>query len=406
MKAGILSIGSEIITGRTVDTNSSWLCSKLFKAGIPVRRIAACDDILDDIVACFCSLMSECDIVLATGGLGPTFDDFTRQGLSVAAVLECVENPIALSQVEEFFSRQNRLLSPFNRNQALMPLGSEVIKNNHGTAPGIHLSKEGREVFCLPGVPGEMKQMFEEYVLPRLCHVGKVQSTSFHVCGVAEAELAVALDQIVADQAVSRSINASYGIITLWLWGTGDNLREIFLLVEGELRNRFGSAIFGRDDDTMASVIGKLAVKHRVTIGTVESCTGGLAAGLITDIPGSSAYFRGAIVTYSNDIKNAIGVSPDLINRDGAVSELVAREMAIRGREWLGVDFAVSITGIAGPAGETETKKVGTVFAAVAGPDKCEVKARIFGGTRKLNRMFFANFALNNLRLAMLEQCK
>lgn len=414
MDARILSIGTELTTGQTVDTNAAWLSAELTALGVRVVGHQTVGDDVEPIRQALARGLAESNLVIATGGLGPTPDDLTRRAISLAIDQPLEENPEAIRRMEEFFQRWQREMSASNRVQAQIPRGCDVIPNEHGTAPGIHYERENVQLFALPGVPEEMKRMFAAAVVPFVkertgdtcVRVARLQSF-----GLSEARIG----ELLADM-MSRERNplvgtaASKAVISVRILaraGTHDEARRLIDRDVEEVRRRVGRAVFGEEDDELESAVADLLKKHSLTLATAESCTGGLLAKRVTDIPGSSEYFRCGYVTYSNEAKtDLLGVSSDLIAAHGAVSEPTARAMASGCRTAARSDIALSITGIAGPGGgDAPDKPVGLVYIGLATSDGVEVKRLLLGEHLRRNevRCRACSFALNLLRLRLLE---
>lgn len=405
MKAAILAIGSELVTGRTIDTNSAHICATLKGIGIKVSCIYEVDDELIEIAETFARLAQKNDIVISTGGLGPTFDDLTREALASALGVELVEDAHALVHIRNrLASRKMEHLFELNRKQATLPKGATVIPNPIGSAPGMEARLGDCTVFCLPGVPAEMRAMLADHILPILSSSKTAGSrVAYRFFGLPEAVLGESLPSLREETGLEFAINADGGVITVWVYGKAQDVDRWREHIASRLREKYGDALFGAEEDSLASVVLATAVHKKLTVGTVESCTGGLVAKLLTDVPGSSKVFRGGYVPYSNDLKGHLGVNVASLVSYGAVSEQVAGELAESGRCNLNADIVVSTTGIAGPDGGSKAKPVGLVFIGVASQNKTTITQKSYFGNRTMNRVYFANAALNALRLALLE---
>ncbi|MFA4986978.1 MAG: CinA family nicotinamide mononucleotide deamidase-related protein [Candidatus Brocadiia bacterium] len=406
MKAAILCTGSEIVRGRTTDTNSRMIVKILLSAGLPTEEIRSVNDNLDSISEAFQDLMARFDVVICSGGLGPTFDDLTRQALAQATGRPLAEDAAALQVIREGLARRNRLdLIEANRCQAQFPKGALPIPNRFGSAPGIYLENDGKRVFCLPGVPGELRGMLEGYVVPSLAPLAhtRIFTTGWHFCGIPEAELGQIVERVMADRGVEFAINAARGIITISLLAYEGATDRTTSAIEAAFFANAGKALVCSSGSTLERQTGDEIRKRRLTVGCIESCTGGLIAKRLTDTPGSSEYFRGGMVTYSNEIKMKLGVLQSTLAQYGAVSAEAAVEMAQRGKSWLGVDICVSATGIAGPDGGSEDKPVGTLFIAVCGPAGTTSRRFAFSGDREALREYYSTAAINLVRLAVLD---
>jgi nicotinamide-nucleotide amidase len=416
-KASIVSIGNEILNGQTIDTNTAYLSGRLLSIGIPVVSTYTVVDDADSIVRALNLASSDADVVLATGGLGPTDDDLTRQAFAkfLGTGLE-LENEL-LERIEDFFTRRNLQMPEKNKVQAYIPAGAKALANNVGTAPGIMAEVKGKLLIALPGVPSEMKQMFEESVLPKLerlasesRQVGMVVR-KLKCFGAGESTISELLGSLCQrDRNPLINCTVKDGVITLHIIATAKEKNKAQQMAEKDeklLRNILGELIYGTGEQTLAEVVGQRLAQQKKTIAVAESCTGGTLAKLITDIPGASKYFTYGWVTYSNRAKNSeLGVPADLVEKYGVVSDEVARAMAQGARRRAGTDFAIGITGIAGPAGGSEQKPVGLVYVSVDSDNGCETKRFIFPHNRELIRLKAAQTALNMLRLKLAELTK
>lgn len=415
MKAVIVSCGTELVTGQSVDTNSAWISQRLTAKGVEVVEHVTVGDELERVVAAIHLARQVGELVVITGGLGPTADDLTREALAAALGRPLESNTEAMRQLEEFFHRVQREMPESNKVQAMIPQGCEVIANPRGTAPGIAWWPEGGEarVIALPGVPGEMKAMFEAFVEPRLGNAGGLCTLAAKVCcfGISEARLG----ELIADL-MARGRNpivgttASQAVLSVRILATAPTPEAAKALIHAdiaEVRRRLADAAFGEGDDTMQQVVVKLLSRRNETVTTVESCTGGMLAKMVTDVPGSSAIFREGLVVYANEAKTKLaGVSPELIAQHGAVSAEVARALACGARERSGATYALSTTGIAGPGGGTEAKPVGLVFLGLAWTTGVDVRRVLLGShlTRDEIRDRACRTVLNMLRLKMLRE--
>lgn len=412
MKATIISVGTELVSGQCLDTNSAWLAGRLTSAGVHVAHHATVGDDQADLADAIHSALHSCRIVVVSGGLGPTLDDITRE-----AVAEAINSPLelnseAMAQVESFFARWQRPMPESNRRQAMIPFGCRVIYNPRGTAPGIYFMRGDKHLFALPGVPGEMKVMFEESVWPII--IGQAQGratlSSRLLCfGIPEAKLGdILADMMVRDRNPLVGTTASEAVLSVRILATAGSATEARRLLEADVdtvRQRLGTFVFGQEEETLQKAVAELLIAQHKAVATAESCTGGLLAKCLTDVAGSSAYFLRGFIVYSNQAKvEELGVPADLIAAHGAVSEEVARAMAEGCRRIAGSDFAISITGVAGPAGGSPDKPVGLVYIGLAAADSCEVKRVLLGDhlTRGEVRDRACKAALNMLRLRLL----
>ena len=409
-KAGIISIGNEILAGLTVDTNAAYLSKQLLAMGIPVVSGFTVGDQMDSIVGAINQAAEQSDIVLITGGLGPTDDDITRQGLAEFIGVELEFREDLLERISAFFDKQGSKMAEKNKVQAYIPASAEPLANNFGTAPGIFAEYKGKVFVCMPGVPVEMKRMFEESVGGKLAKLGDGQvviGRKLKCFGVGESTVAQAIGDIMK-RGRNPLVNCTVtgGIITLHIVAIGENSAEAEKMIEKDaarLRDILGELVYGEDEQTLAEVVGEELREQKKTVAVAESCTGGLIAKLLTDVPGSSGYFTHGWVTYSNRAKTEqLGVSGEVIEKYGAVSEEVARQMARCARERAGTDFGIGVTGIAGPGGGSEQKPVGLVYIAVGDGASCDVERYVFSHSRERIRLRTALTALNTLRMGLL----
>ena len=428
MRAIILSIGDELTLGQTVDTNSAWLAKQLAGIGYrPAAHLTVPDD-RDAIRQAFEESVGRCDALVVSGGLGPTEDDLTRQALADFLEQPLELAPAALENVERFFRALRREMPEKNRIQAMLPRGAEMIENTAGTAPGIYCNylsgdqKTTCEIFVMPGVPKEMKIMFERSVRPRLAggepgrvgagSAGVILSRTLHTFGLGESAVGEKLGDLMRrDRNPSVGTTVANGYVSLRLNAYSPTRAEAerqMAETAAACRAALGDLIWGEDEQTLPAVVGHLLANARKTIATAESCTGGLLAKLITDVPGSSAYFRQGWVTYANEAKTALlGVSPATLGREGAVSEAVVAEMAAGALGRAESDYALAISGVAGPDGGTAEKPVGTVCLALrARRDAAAWTTRtfVFHGDREMVRDRSAKMALTLLRYQLTGQ--
>ena len=408
-KAAMVSIGNEILSGRTVDTNTAYLGRELLSVGLPVVSVYTVGDDVDSIIRMLNLAGADADFILATGGLGPTDDDVTRQAFAEFLGVELQLRDELLEKIQDFFVRRGLEMPDRNRIQAHIPAGARSLPNNRGTAPGIMAEADGKVFAALPGVPSEMKQMFSESVLPQLERFASGQAVvvrRLKCYGAGESTMAELVGPLMQrDRNPLINCTVESGEITLHVVATAKShqeAREMAHKGEEALRNTLGDLVYGTGEQTLAEAVGLELARCRKTVALAESCTGGLLAKLLTDISGASEYFTHGWVTYSNRAKTTeLGVPADLIERCGAVSEEVARAMAQGARKEAGVDYAIGITGIAGPTGATEQKPVGLVYICVDSDERSEVNCCRFLGDRPSVRRRAAKTALNMLRLRL-----
>ena len=412
MLAELISIGDELLIGQTINTNASWLGQELALMGIRVKWITTISDGEKDIIDAIDQAFKRVDLIVVTGGLGPTKDDITKHTLVKYFNTRLVMNQGVLNKVESFFIKRGREILEVNRQQAALPENCDVLLNNHGTASGMWFEKNKKVLISMPGVPYEMKGIMNDFGFSKIksfFNVKGLYHKTLLTTGIGESFLASELsdwEKRLEEDGLSLAYLPSPGMVKLRVSsynGVEDKEKVDNYLYE--VCERFSEYVYGWGEDTLALVISDLALKHHLKIGTVESCTGGGIANAIVSIPGSSAYFEGALVTYSYDIKSKLAsVSTETLEKFGAVSKETVIEMAEGGKSVLGVDYCVSISGIAGPDGGTEDKPVGTVWMAIAHRDGVITKKIKLGDNRERNIQMTIFAALNFLRLTILEK--
>jgi nicotinamide-nucleotide amidase len=407
MKAEIITIGDELLIGQTIDTNSAWIGAELSMAGFDVHRKVSVHDRRPDILNVLSEVAGKSDVIIITGGLGPTSDDITKSALCEFFNTRLVMNNEVLEMVENMMRRRNFPMNENNRRQAEVPESCRVLTNAAGTAPGMWFEKERTIFISLPGVPVEMKYIMNKHVMPAL----KTRFTSQFIIhrnimtyGAPEARLAEMLSgfETGLPEYVKLAYLPSSGIIKLRLTGTGADKSRIEESVEEQVKKLYAiipDLIYGENEESLEMVIGRLLRDKKKTLCTAESCTGGNIAHMITSVPGSSDYFKGSVVAYANSIKTELlGIDGKVIRKNGAVSEPVVTAMAEGARRLLKADFAVATSGVAGPAGGTEEKPVGTLWTAVASESGTIAEKHTLGTDRIINITRFTNVALNMLR--------
>ncbi|HNW57898.1 MAG TPA: competence/damage-inducible protein A [Bacteroidales bacterium] len=407
MKAAIITIGDELLIGQTVDTNSAWIGAEMSKSGFDVYRITSIHDRKDDIIYALNEVAGKADVVLITGGLGPTSDDITKQTLCEYFNTRLITNDEVLRMLEEMIRRNNFAMNENNRHQADVPESCKVLTNAKGTAPGMWFEKDGTIFVSMPGVPHEMKYLMTEHVLPELNKRFTSQviiHRNIMTFGLFEAKLAETLIDFEAE--LPKNIKLAYlpafGIIKLRLTATGQDRN----ILSGNLNFQVDKLykiipeyIYGEDEELLEMIIGKLLKTKNKTVSTAESCTGGEIAHMLTSIHGSSDYYNGSIVAYANSVKiQILGVKKELIDKFGAVSEEVVKEMATGAKKLFNTDYSVATSGIAGPDGGTEMKPVGTLWMAVASEKGVIAEKVTLGFDRNTNIRRFSLSALNLLR--------
>jgi len=413
--AEIVSVGTEILLGELVDTNTAWLSSRLADLGVSIYHHTTVGDNKERIVTALREAASRADLVLATGGLGPTSDDLTNECLGIATGREMVEYPEARRHVDEMFARFGREPTASNYKQALFPKGSKLIPNPVGTAMGALLEHDATLFATLPGVPMEMQRMFEETLEPLIRErtEGSIVSRTLHFTGIGESALAEKVQDLLDASNPTVASLAGQGNVRLRVTAraaTPEEAREKIEPVAGEILDRLGEYYFGEDDETLEGAVGRLLTEKGATLALAESCTGGLLAKRLTDKAGSSAYLKEGVVAYSNEAKERLlGVPHEVLVEHGAVSEPVAGAMAERARKNAGTDYGLSITGIAGPDGGTEEKPVGLVFVGLSDEEGTVVERLDLSAWRRSReaiRERSANRAFDLLRHRITERNK
>jgi len=391
MNAEIITIGDELLIGQTVDTNSAWIGRELTKLGFNVYQKTAVRDDKQHIIRSFDEALQRSQLVLVTGGLGPTKDDITKTTLCDYFNTSLGYNEMAYSLIERFVFERGGQMNESNKGQALQPESCTVIPNNNGTASGMWFEKDGHVLVSMPGVPFEMEQMMSETILPKIATFFKtpvIVVRNVLTTGISESKLSETL--AVWEDALPENTSLAYlpspGMVKLRLMVNGSD--EVLLNMQADehieaLKLVIPDNIFAFEDESFAAIIGKQMIANKQTLAVAESCTGGYIAHSITLNPGCSAYFKGSITAYSNDVKEQLlGVHHQMIVAKGAVSEMVVRAMAEGVKRVLQSDYAIATSGIAGPDGGTIDKPVGTVWIAVTGPKGTVSQCFSFGNDR------------------------
>ncbi|UBM62390.1 competence/damage-inducible protein A [Candidatus Sulfidibacterium hydrothermale] len=411
MKAEIINIGDELLIGQVVNTNASWMAEQLTKAGFSVVQITTIADDATAIKTAIDGAFQRADAVLISGGLGPTKDDITKKTLAEYFNAKMVFHEPTFEQVKKIFAARNFPVTEINRQQALIPDNCTPLFNKNGTAPGMWFEKNGKVAVSMPGVPFEMKAMMEEQVIPKLLQhfqLGHIVFQTVMTTGMPESMLAEKIK--TWEENLPDHIHLAYlpqpGIVRLRLTAKGEDKEKLTAEINAEvakLKKIIPEIIYGYNDVLLEEVTGNLLRSKGKTVSTAESCTGGYIAHLITSIAGSSDYFEGSVVSYSNRIKTEVlGVKPQTLEKYGAVSREVVLEMAEGVRRKLKTDYSIAVSGIAGPTGGTPEKPVGTVWIAVSGPEGSEAQLFHFGEHRGRNIRRSALAALNMLRLKLI----
>jgi nicotinamide-nucleotide amidase len=387
----LVNTGSELMLGRVLNTNQQWLCRALSDLGYVVTRQIAVPDTASEIQSALRESLARADLIITTGGLGPTSDDLTRDLIAQLLGKPLREDPVVAGRIAEFFTARKRVMSARVRVQALVPQGAIVLPNAHGTAPGLAMeippgqfrSSAGPSwLIMLPGPPRELRPLFSDSVKPLLQRVlpveGKFVCRTLRSTGIGESMVEERVAGPMSDL-VRRGLEIGYcarpGEVDVRLVSRGPEAKELIAQAEGIVRAQIGGSLYGVEDEELETVIIKLLTERKETLAVAESCTGGCLANRLTNVPGASAVLLAGLVTYSNEAKQSfLGVRAETLAQHGAVSAPVAREMAEGARQRTGATHALSLTGIAGPGGGTESKPVGTVFIGLAGPNPTTVK--------------------------------
>jgi nicotinamide-nucleotide amidase len=414
----LINTGSELMLGRVLNTHQQWLCSRLADLGYVVTRQVAVADTGLDIQQALRESLDRAELVITTGGLGPTSDDITRDLVAQLLGKKLHEDPHALINIERFFSARKRTMPASTRVQAMVPEGAIVLHNAHGTAPGLAMKVEGGNpsaraqwLIMLPGPPRELRPMFTELVVPLLQRELPMEAEfvcrTVRTTGIGESlvqEKIIGLVGPLVGKGLEIGYCARVGEVDVRLCARGVNAAALVRDGEAIVRETLAKQIFGEGDDLLETVIVRLLTKQNKTLALAESCTGGGIANRITNVPGASVVLLAALVTYSNEAKQRfIGVQSETLAQHGAVSEPVAREMAEGARRETNADFALSVTGIAGPGGGSEAKPVGTVFIALASGQGTVVLKQFNPYDRETFKFATTNQALEMLRRALLD---
>ena len=407
MKAEILTIGDELLIGNTINTNAAWIAQQLNLIGIDVIHHLTLSDEKQDIIKSLDSSLKNVDIIVITGGLGPTNDDITKYVLTDYFGGKLVFNEAAFQNIERLFAHRKKWINEATKKVAYLPDNCIPIQNKMGTAAGMIFTKNNKTIVSIPGVPYEMKAMMSDDFIPYLqkkYELPTILHKHILTAGVGETEIAEKLESF--EHNLSKYLKLAYlpslGSVKLRLTAKGNTAEKLQKIINDateEIQSKLNEWIFGYDDETLESVIGKKLQSKNLMLGTAESCTGGMLAHKITSVAGSSAYFKGSIISYANEIKEDIlGVQKKTLAKYGAVSEETVSEMLLGALKQLDVNIAVAISGIAGPDGGTKEKPVGTVFIGIANKEKQLIKKFSFYKNRAINIELSSVFALVQLR--------
>lgn len=412
--ANILAIGSELLTPYRTDTNSLYLTARLNELGIDVTTKCIVGDGVRDLERALAAALQQTDLVITSGGLGPTADDLTREAASAVLGLAMVEDPALVEQLRARFARRGTRMPEINRRQAMVPVGATVLANANGSAPGLLIAHGEKLMLLLPGPPRELEPMFESSVRERLAErsAGRhLRRRVIKIAGQPESrvdEVAAPIYTPLAQLSVpvSTTILAAPGQVELHLSARGANVAALDAQLDAAVTSlvaALGDSVFSTDGRAIEVVVGDALRARGLTLALAESCTGGLVAARLTNVPGSSAYVLGGVVAYGNNVKrDVLNVSAGVIETHGAVSEAVAAAMAVGVRRVLNADMGVAVTGIAGPDGGTDEKPVGTICFSVSGPgDQLTTLTRLVPGDRELIRQWSVMVALDLVRRAV-----
>ncbi len=411
IRAEVITIGDEILFGQITDTNTAWIGTELTNIGIRVVRKTSVGDQVDAILAVLHEAHQRADVIIITGGLGPTKDDITKKTLCTYFGVGMVRNETALALVTGFFEKRGRAMTDLNRAQADLPANALYMQNDWGTAPGMWFEHDQRVYVSLPGVPFEMKHLMTNRILPKLGQHFKtpiIKHKMIRTVGIGESFLAERIEswEDALPDHIKLAYLPSFGGVKLRLTATGDDNT----LLDSELAEQvtkvmplIEKSVYGFDGDEIETVVGKLLKEKSLTLGVAESCTGGYVSTQITKVPGSSAYFCGSIVSYSNSVKvTQLGVQPETLEQFGAVSEETIRQMAEGVRTALGTNIGIATSGIAGPDGGTPDKPVGTIWIACATNQQTVTRLLKLGQYRDQNIQLTTTYLLNMLREELL----
>ncbi len=412
MTAHIITIGDEILIGQIIDTNSAWMGQQLNMQGIQVGKIVTVSDKQRDITNAVDAAFSEADIILLTGGLGPTKDDITKKALTDYFGVEMRFSESTYNRIQRLFQKFGKTMTEAHHEQSYMPSNADLLMNKMGTAPGMWFEHDGKVLVSMPGVPYEMKYLMEAEVLPKLKNQfpGKpISHRTVLTVGEGESRIAERIDPFL--EALPPNIKMAYlpgtGQVRLRMTGIGDDENELNRLLDKkveELKPFISEFIFGFEKEKLEEVVGKMLLEKGKTLSTAESCTGGFLAHKITSIPGSSAYFSGSVIAYSNAVKmNQLQVKPSTLKMQGAVSEETVKEMVRGTLDMLKTDIAIAISGIAGPDGGTPEKPVGTIWIGIGDKKNTKTYQLNLWKDRMKNIEYTTTVALNVIRKFLLE---
>ncbi len=410
--AYLITIGDELLIGQVIDRNSAWIADKLTGLGIKVKKIISVQDEENEIIDALNEGIEKADLIITTGGLGPTVDDITKKTFAKFLGVHMVYNKDFFEKVKDYVAKRGHTIDDMLFNYSHFPVGTVFLKNRVGSAPGMLFNKKGKKIIALPGVPPEMKSIFTDEIIPLL----EKESNGFYILkktiltsGEIEAALAEKLKDIVLSFPENMSIAylPNLGRVRLRLTAKGTDkakLQEQLNEYIEKIKDKIGEYIFGYDNETIEDVLGKMLKERGLFLATAESCTGGMVAHMITSVSGSSEYYKGTVVSYSNEIKEKVlGVKHKTLKKYGAVSEQTVREMVSGVLNVMDCDVAIATSGIAGPTGGTPEKPVGTIWLAAGSKDKIITKKLQLGDNRLKNIETSTVFALDLMRKYLLR---
>lgn len=412
VRAEVITIGDEILFGQITDTNTAWIGTELTNIGIRVVRKTSIGDQADAILQSLHEAHQRADVIIITGGLGPTKDDITKKTLCTYFGVGMVRNETALALVTGFFEKRGREMTDLNRAQADLPANAVYMQNDWGTAPGMWFEHDQRVYVSLPGVPFEMKHLMSNRILPKLTEHFEtpiIKHKMIRTVGIGESFLAERIEawEDALPDHIKLAYLPSFGGVKLRLTATGDDNARLDQELAEQVANvlpLIQKNVYGFDNDELETVVGKLLTDKKLTLAAAESCTGGYLSAQITKVPGSSAYFWGSVVSYNNSVKVAqLGVRPETLEQYGAVSEEIIRQMAEGVRKALGTHIGIATSGIAGPGGGTHDKPVGTVWIACATDQRTVTRLLKLGQYRDQNIQLTTTYLLNMLREEVLQ---
>lgn len=412
MKAYLISIGEELLIGQTINTNAAYIGSRLSDINIDVVKISVVKDDETDIITELDLAAKTADVILITGGLGPTHDDITKKTIIKYFNTELTENTEVLENIRSLFERRGRHVTPLNEQQALVPKIAEVITNDYGTAPGMWIEKDNKVFVIMPGVPYEMKPMMTNFVIPRLMESAAeegllIKRLILQTTGIPESTLYERLGDLneLLEGAELAFLPSVFGVKLRVTVKTNDEelAKNKLVEIEQKIRGKIGRYIYSRGEDKLEETVGRLLKERDLKLAIAESCTGGHVCNLITNISGSSIFFERGIISYSNAAKvEVLKVDEDTLTEFGAVSQEVAMQMAEGVKSTSGADLGISITGILGPTGATTDKPVGLVYIGYCDDKVCTAKKFMFGNDRIINKQRSAQAALDMIRRNLL----